>query len=133
MARTNEAILGQFITPQAGPATVAGAFPQVAPNSVGGQNLDLLQIIEEGQPGTTPSVVLNVDYLGVVHYAASSPTNGTRCGQFYTRLTYVTTSNPTLAQLFADVFTNPDNSDILQIISPGGGSVYYLDYAGVAH
>lgn len=136
MARTKEAILGQFITPQGGPATVAGAFPQVNTS----QDLDLLQIIEAGDPGESstgriPTVIANVDYQGTVSYPLSqtSATNGTRCGQFRTRLTYVSQSNPTLAQLFADVFTNPDNSDILQIISPGGGSVYYLDYAGVAH
>jgi hypothetical protein len=129
MAATRETILGQFSTPQNGPATVAGAFPQVGGTS---QDLDLLQIVEEGQPGTTPSVVLNVGYDGTVNYPASSPTNGTRLGVFYTRLTYVTTSNPTLAQLFADVFDNPDQSDIFQVINPGGNAHYYLNYAGVA-
>jgi len=127
MAQTREAILGQFITPQNGPQTVAGAFPQV-----GGpvQNLDLLQIISQGEPGTSPTVLLNVDYAGTVHNPASSATVGTRCGQFYTRL-----SSGTTAQLFADAFypnANQDQSDILQVVNPGGNAHWYLNYAGVA-
>jgi hypothetical protein len=44
------------------------------------------------------------------------------------------TSTATTAALFADAFSNPSNLDIVQIISPTGGSVVnYLDYLGVSH
>lgn len=104
-----------------GTLTLAAAFPQT-PGQVA-QNLDLIQII--GQGG---SVLLNVDYLGVVHNPAVSATNGTRVGQFYSRLT----SSATTAQLFADAFTNPAQLDILQIINLGGNIHYNLNYLGVA-
>jgi hypothetical protein len=101
------------------------AWPQVTPNGVGSQNLDLLQIVDEGQ-----AVVLNVDHAGAVHNPASSPTNGTRVGVFQTRLA----SGDTTAHYFADAFANPSNLDILQVISPAGGSVVkYLDHNGVSH
>jgi len=102
----------------------ANAFPQV-----GGpvQNLDILQIVGEGG-----SVLLNVDYNGVVHNPASAATgNNTRLGQFYTRLT----SAATTAQLFADAFSeNNSNLDIVQVQSPTGGNIVnYIDYLGVSH
>jgi hypothetical protein len=104
--------------------TVAGAWPQVTPNGVGNQNLDLLQIVQEGG-----STILNVDYLGTVHNPAVAPTNGTRLGVFFTGLT----GSPSTANLFANAFSNPSNLDILQVISLGGNINYYLDYLGVAH
>jgi hypothetical protein len=119
MANTPTAMYSQNSS-QSG-TTVAGAFPQ-GPGSA--QNLDLLQII--GQGG---SVLLNVDSAGVVHNAAVSPTNGTRVGQFQTRLN----SSATTAQLFADAFSNPSQLDILQVINAGGNIHYFLDYLGVAH
>jgi len=101
------------------------AWPQVTANGVGSQNLDLLQIVDEGQ-----GVVLNVDHAGVVHNPASSATNGTRVGVFQTKLA----SGDTTAHYFADAFTNLAKLDILQVISPTGGSVLkYLDYLGVSH
>jgi hypothetical protein len=122
MAATREAILGQFATPQGGPATVAGAFPQVGGPA---DNADLLQIVDPAGE----NVLINVDYLGVVHNPASGSTGiNTRCGQFRSSI-----SSGTTAALFAATFLNVDQSDILQIISPGGGSVYYLDHLGVAH
>jgi len=105
-------------------ANVAGAWPQVTPNGVASQNLDLIQIIDEGG-----KVLLNVDYTGAVHNPAVGNTNGTRIGQFYTRLG----SSATTAQLFADAFSNPSQLDILQVIVPNSGSVHYsLNYQGVA-
>jgi hypothetical protein len=104
--------------------TVAGAFPQVTPNGVGNQNLDLLQIVGEG--GNT---LLNVDSAGVVHNPATSVTNGTRIGQFFSTLT----GSPSTASLFANAFANPSQLDILQIANIGGNIHYYLDYLGVAH
>jgi len=104
--------------------TVAGAFPQVTPNGVASQNLDLLQIVQQGG-----NIALNVDYLGTVHNPASSPTNGTRIGVFMTNLV----GSPTTAQLFANAFDNPLDQDILQVINIGGNVHYYLDYLGVAH
>ncbi len=101
------------------------AWPQVTPNGVASQNLDLIQIIDNG--GLT---VLNVDHAGVVHNPASSATNGTRVGVFQTRLA----ASDTTAHYFADAFANPSLLDILQVISPTGGSVVkYLDYLGVSH
>ena len=110
------------------PLTVAGAWPQVTPNAIGGQNLDLLQIV--GQGG---SVLVNVDYLGTVHFPAVSPTqtNGvgnTRIGQFFTRLS----SSASLAQIFADAFSNPSLLDIVQVQNQGGFIHYNLNYLGVA-
>lgn len=100
------------------------AWPQVTPNGVASQNLDLLQIVDEGQ-----GVLLNVDHAGVVHNPASAATNGTRVGVFQTLLAAGTT-----AALFASAFANPSNLDILQVISPTGGSVVkFLDYLGVSH
>ena len=106
-------------------STVATAWPQVTPNAVGGQNLDLLQIVDNNGG----KVLLNVDYTGTVHNPASNFTNGTRIGQFLTHLS----STATTAQLFADAFSNPSKLDILQVINSGGNIHYYLDYLGVAH
>ena len=101
------------------------AWPQVSPNGVGSQNLDLIQIVDQGG-----LVVLNVDHAGVVHNPKSNATNGTRVGVFQTRLA----SGDTTAHYFADAFTNPSQSDILQVINPSGGNVVnYLDYLGVSH
>jgi len=102
------------------------AWPQVTPNGVASQNLDLLQIVDNnGQ-----SVLVNVDHAGVVHNPASSATNGTRVGVFETNLA----SGDTTAHYFANAFANPSLVDILQVISPTGGSVVkYLDYLGVSH
>lgn len=105
-------------------ASVLTAWPQVTPNGVASQNLDLLQIVGEGD-----LVILNVDYTGAVHKPAVSATNGTRVGQFQTRLA----SSATTAQLFADTFANPSLLDILQVVNLGGNISYYLDYLGVAH
>lgn len=126
MAASRETILGQFATPANGPATVVGAFPQVGGTS---QNLDLLQIVDEGG-----AVLINVDYQGTVHNPASSATVGFRVpeGQVRTLLA----SSATTAQMFADAFypnANQDQSDILQVVNPGGNVHYYLDYTGTAH
>lgn len=96
------------------------AFPAVS-----GQNLDVLQIVDEGQ-----GVVLNVDHAGVVHNPASSATLGTRLGVFQTTLA----AGDTTAHYFANAFANPSNLDIVQIVSPTGGSVVkFLDFQGVSH
>jgi hypothetical protein len=117
MAATATAVLEQI-----NGSSFATAYPQVGGIA---QNIDLLQIVDEGG-----NVLLNVDYAGVVHNPASGNTgNNTRIGQFLTRRTSGTT-----AQLFADAFTNPSQQDILQVISPSGGSVAaYIDYLGVKH
>jgi hypothetical protein len=101
----------------------ANAFQQVGGPA---QNLDILQIVSPNGE----SVLLNVDYAGTVHNPASGATgNNTRKGQYRANI-----SSGTTAQLFASAFTNPSNLDILQIISPTGGSVVnYIDYAGVSH
>lgn len=53
---------------------------------------------------------------------------GQRVGRFLTRLG----TTATLAQWFADAFSNPSQLDILQVINPGGNVHYYLNYQGVA-
>lgn len=71
-------------------------------------------------------------HAGAVAVAAAilAGTNGTRVGVFQTTLG----PSATIAQLFANAFTNLSNQDILQVVSPNGGSIpYYLDYLGVAH
>lgn len=71
-------------------------------------------------------------HAGAVSITAAvlTGTNGTRVGVFQTTLS----SSATIAQLFANAFTNLSNQDILQVVSPNGGSiVYYLDSLGVAH
>ena len=115
MAATGTALIAQ----QPG-TSWATAYPNV--NS---QNLDILNIIDEGG-----SVLLNIDYAGVVHNPASASTGSqTLLGQFYTTLTSGTT-----AALIANAFDNPSNLDIVQVVSPAGGSVAkYIDYLGVSH
>lgn len=106
--------------------TLAGAFPQLTGQGIGAQNLDLLQII-----GIGGSVLLNVDSAGAVHNPASSPTNGTRIGQFQTRLA----SGDTTAHYFADAFypnAVAAQLDIFQAINIGGNVHYNLNYLGVA-
>lgn len=126
MAATPQgAIIGQFVG-----TGWANAFGP----SVSGSNsntLDLLQIIDH-----SGNILVNVSSAGVVNKPASSPTTDdtglpkARLAAFYTRLT----SAATLAQLFADVFSNPSSLDILQIISPTGGSIVnWLDSVGVSH
>lgn len=88
------------------------------------RNLDTLQIVDEGG-----GVLLNVDYAGVVHNPAVSPTASSQKAPYQTRLT----SGATTAQLFAEAFSNPSQLDILQVINIGGNISYYLDYLGVAH
>jgi hypothetical protein len=103
--------------------TLATAFPQVSPNGVGNQNLDLIQIVDFGG-----LVVLNVDYQGNVHNPAVSATNGTRIGQFLTRLA----SGSSTANFFADAFSNPSQQDIIQAANIGQNIHYNLNYLGVS-
>jgi hypothetical protein len=105
--------------------SVLTAWPQVTPNGVSGQNLDILQIVDN----TGGTVFVNVDSTGTVHNPAVNPTNGTRVGPFITRIN----TPASTAQFFADTFTNPSNLDILQVINLGGNVSYWLDYLGVAH
>jgi hypothetical protein len=100
----------------------ANAFQQV-----GGpvQNLDLIQIVSPAGG----SILINVDYNGVVHNPASAATTAnTRIGQFKSNITSGTT-----AAIFAATFTNPSNLDILQVVAEGGNVANYLDYLGVSH
>jgi len=89
------------------------------------QALDMIQIVDH-----SGNILVNVDQNGVVNKPASSPTNGTHYGPYYTRLT----SSASLAAIFADAFSDFDNSDILQLISPTGGSILkWIDNQGVSH
>ncbi len=111
--------------------TVGGKSVQQAWPNVGGiaQNIDLLQIIDG-----SGNILVNVDYLGVVHKPASGATTSasgigdTRLGQFKTYLT----SASSVAQLFAAAFFNPSQLDIIQVVTQGGAVTYWLNYLGVA-
>ncbi len=99
------------------------------------QNLDILQIMVPGSNSNdAPNVALNVDFTGVVHNPAVSPTKGTRIGVFYA---IDATSSSTTAQLFASVWkwnaTQGAKADVLQVINIGGNISYWLDILGVAH
>jgi hypothetical protein len=111
------------------------AYAQINPGNP--QNLDIIQITVPGEPGVsnspTPICILNVDFAGVVHSPAVSPTNGTRAGVFSA---IDLTPNATVAQLFASAWRwNSTNSkaDILQVVNIGGNISYWLDYLGVSH
>lgn len=114
MAATAQAMLGRLQG-----TSWANAFA----NNV--QVLDMIQIVDH-----SGNILVNVDKDGVVNMPASSPTNGTHYGPYYTRLT----SAATLAAIIADAFSDFDSSDILQLVSPSGGSVLkYIDNQGVSH
>ena len=118
-AATSEALLER-----AAGASVVTAYPQVTPNGVGPQDLDLIKICDQGD-----NTVLNVDYAGTVHNPATTVKGGTRIGKFYTRLA----AGASTAALFADAFTNPSLLDILQVMNVGGNISYWLDYTGTAN
>jgi hypothetical protein len=129
-------VLGTFLG-----SSLLNAFPQVTPNGVASQNLDMLQITVPGtEPGSpnspSPIVALNVDSNGVVHNPAVNPTNGTRLGVYHAGDR--TTSSST-AQLFASAWRwnssvgQGAQADIFQIVNLGGNISYWLDYLGVAH
>lgn len=122
MANTTYAMLGQFKgTSWATAFGIAQGVPA----------LDLLHILSPNGE----SILLNVDSTGAVHNPAVSPTttasgvSDTNVGAFKSNI-----SSGTTAQLFAATFTNLSNQDILQLISPTGGSILnYIDYQGVSH
>lgn len=83
--------------------------------------------------GTTFTIAFTGTQAAETHAASatmtSGATKGTRVGRFQTFLA----AGSTLAQLFANAFSNPSNQDILQVMNQGGNISYYLDYQGVAH
>jgi hypothetical protein len=117
---TSRALIGSYSG-----ADIPHAWPQVTPNGVTGSAPDLFQII-----GIGGSILVNVDSQGNVHNPAVNPTVGrTRIGQFFTRLT----SAASLASIFADVFSNPSQLDIIQVTVPLSGFVHHnISVAGVA-
>lgn len=86
--------------------------------------LDLIQIVGQGE-----NVLVNVDKNGTVHFPSLNPSSTGLFGEYQSRLT----SSATLAQIFADAFSNPSLLDILQVINVGGKISYWLDAVGVAH
>lgn len=83
---------------------------------------------------TTTFTVLFAGQIAETHAGSATlklPTTGdrTRIGRFQTNLT----AGSTLAQLFANVFDNPANLDIIQVVNEGGNVSYWLDSTGVAH
>jgi len=123
-------VLGTFFG-----SSLQAAFAQLNGNGIAPQNLDILQITVPGSNSEdSPSVALNVDYTGVVHNPAVSPTHGTRQGVFHA---IDQTTSSTTAQLFASAWrwnaTSGAQADILQVANIGGNISYWLDYLGVAH
>jgi hypothetical protein len=124
-AATLTAVLDRLLAPVVGGLSVQYAF-----SFNEAQNLDLLQIVNQGDnSGGTPTVVLNVDFKGNVHNPAVAPTNGTTLGVYFANLP----AGSTTAAFFALAFVNPAQLDIVQIINPGGNISYWLDFLGVAH
>ncbi len=114
-------------------SSLQNAFPQINPSNP--QNLDILQITVPGSNSIdSPAVALNVDFAGVVHKPAVSPTKGTRAGTFHA---INSLPSSTTAQLFADVWqwnaTQGAKADVLQVVNIGGNISYWLDFLGVAH
>lgn len=88
-------------------------------------SLDLLQIFAFGG-----KCVLNVSSTGVVSLNPVTHTKGCLFNKFRTRLT----GSPTIAQIFADVWSeNKSQQDILQVIAQGGIGVLHIDYLGVSY
>jgi hypothetical protein len=111
-------------------ASVVTAWPQPTSQGAGSPNLDILQIVNQGEGGKGLNVILNVDYTGTIHYPAVSPSDGTRLGQYFTRLN----GTATLAALSADTWTNnPAQEDIIQVIQLGGNICYLINYLLVAY
>ena len=122
MANTATALCAQLFGP-----SLAAALPQVGGIA---SNLDILQLVDDNGD----QVLVNVDYAGVVHNPAVSPTLANGVGN--TRLgSYITTAAPgsTTAQFFAAAFSNPSLLDVIQVCNIGGNISYYRDYLGVAH
>lgn len=121
MAATLYALIGRYFG-----SSVINAFA-----GAGLANQDLIQLTIPGNLsyGDPPTVTLNVDYQGVVHNPAVSPTQGTRCGTFQT----TAASGGTTAQKIAGAFTNLSLQDIIQVVNIGGNISYWLDSSGVAH
>ncbi len=115
-------------------SSLQNAFAQINPSNP--QNLDIIQITVPGSNSIdSVSVALNVDFAGVVHNPAVSPTKGTRAGTFHA---IDQTNNVTTAALFASVWkwnaTQGAKADILQVVNGNGGNIsYWLDFLGVAH
>ena len=73
---------------------------------------------------------VNETHAGTAAISLSYVFGGTRIGTFKTFLD----NTATIAALFANAFTNPSQSDIIQLVSPAGESVVnYIDYLGVGH
>jgi hypothetical protein len=66
--------------------------------------------------------------LATLPSAFAAVPGGTRLGTYYTRLG----QSATIAQIFADAFTNPSLLDIVHIVNLGGNISYVLNYQGVA-
>jgi hypothetical protein len=106
------AILGQYFSPT---GTVAGAFTNnnnnnlVSISSPGG-----FLLLSVGPTGTVTAPGITSHHIGSqVHSVILTTTQ-------YNSLP----ANPTVAQICAAAFTNPANSDLLQILGPSGVVVY---------
>jgi hypothetical protein len=88
-------------------------------------SLDWIQILGEGG-----AVLVKVASTGVVTQNPVSHTSKALYAPYYTRLK----STATLAQIFADVWSQDNaDQDIMQIKTQGGSGIYHLDHLGVAY
>jgi hypothetical protein len=111
---------------------LAGRFITVTGFTSSGNNVSSVLVISST---ATTIVVAETTQTAETHAATATiaasftPSNGVRLGQYFTRLT----SGATIAQLFADAFTNPSLLDIVHVVVPNSGNVVYiLDHNGVA-
>jgi hypothetical protein len=125
-------------------ATYTGTITGGANNAYAGRTVTFTGFLAStGTNNVTALVISSTATTLVVAYSAQvaetqaglatlpssfAATNGTRLGQYYTRLT----TSATIAQLFADAFTNPSLLDIVHIVNLGGNVSYVLDHNGVA-
>lgn len=103
-----------------------------------GANADLMQIVS----ASGRLILAVVNYLGNVYFSATGLPDGAGgtanvhtgdrqvIGRFQCR---PTDTIATVAQAFTSAFPfNPQNLDIIQVISPGGTIGYYVNSSGVA-
>jgi hypothetical protein len=109
-------VSGNMTSPTVGsifPGSYPGASLAVAFTNP--QRLDLLQVVNEGG-----NVVWSLSASGVASTNPTSPTRTAVLGQFE-------------GSSFATAFPNPGRFDILQIVKPGSGVVFHVDYLGNAN
>lgn len=114
-----------------GASALAGSTAVIAGFTTSANNLTAVITSSTATTLVFPLVAqVNETHAGTAAISLKYVTSGSRIGTFFTRLS----STATVAQLFADAFSNPSQQDIIQLVSPTGESVVnYIDYLGVGH